>query len=54
MRLLTADDRGELSLTENYINNIPSYAILSHTWGPDNEEVTFEDIASILQRTSQT
>ncbi|KAK0753567.1 heterokaryon incompatibility, partial [Schizothecium vesticola] len=24
--------------------SIPSYAILSHTWGPDSEEVTFQDL----------
>jgi hypothetical protein len=26
-----------------YHNNIPPYAILSHTWGLDDEEVTFKD-----------
>ena len=26
--------------------NIPPYAILSHTWGPDNEEVSFQDITT--------
>ncbi|KAL5089141.1 hypothetical protein Trisim1_005994 [Trichoderma cf. simile WF8] len=24
--------------------NIPKYAILSHTWGPDTEELTFDDL----------
>lgn len=26
------------------MNNIPPYAILSHTWGRDGEEVTFKDL----------
>jgi hypothetical protein len=45
MRLLKFDSRGELSLTKNLIEDIPSYAILSHTWGADDDdEVTFDDI----------
>ena len=44
MRLLKLDDNGELSLVERVGNNIPEYAILSHTWGADGEEVTFEDL----------
>jgi hypothetical protein len=32
------------SLTKYLIENIPPYAILSHMWGPDEEEVTFEDL----------
>lgn len=43
MRLLRFDDWGQLSLVE-FTGNIPPYAILSHTWGPDAEEVTYEDI----------
>lgn len=42
MRLLDRDGRGQLRLTEFDHDDIPPYAILSHTWGP--EEVTFEDI----------
>jgi hypothetical protein len=45
MRLLELKSNGELTLTKNLINNIPSYAILSHTWGEDDEEVTFRDLA---------
>jgi hypothetical protein len=47
MRLLRRSDGGEFSLTEDFASNkaIPPYAILSHTWGGDDEEVTFEDIA---------
>jgi hypothetical protein len=43
MRLLRARDDGSFSLVEEY-NNIPQYAILSHTWGPDDEEVVLNDI----------
>ena len=43
MRLLQATGEDDFSLVE-YIDNIPPYAILSHTWGPDHEEVTFKDI----------
>ncbi|RYP58958.1 hypothetical protein DL771_011047 [Monosporascus sp. 5C6A] len=44
MRLLKLQDDGSFSLTKDLINNIPPYAILSHTWGRVGEEVTFEDI----------
>ncbi|KAK3953026.1 hypothetical protein QBC32DRAFT_128536, partial [Pseudoneurospora amorphoporcata] len=43
MRLLERNDTGGIRLTENLPNNkIPPYAILSHTWGP--EEVLFRDM----------
>jgi hypothetical protein len=47
MRLLTYGERGELSFTEDLVGKdvIPPYAILSHRWGEDAEEVTFEDLA---------
>jgi hypothetical protein len=45
MRLLERDTDGELSLTKYFVSgNTPQYAILSHTWGADTEEVTFRDI----------
>jgi hypothetical protein len=44
MRLLKFNSHGELCLTEDLIEGIPTYAILSHTWGADNEEVTFKDL----------
>ena len=44
MRLLKCDGDGEVSLTNHPANNVPSYAILSHRWGEDSEEVTFGDI----------
>ncbi|XTI93092.1 HET-domain-containing protein [Cenococcum geophilum] len=45
MRLLERNNAGELSLTKDFVgDDIPRYAILSHTWGADTEEVTFEDL----------
>jgi len=43
MRLLERNSAGQLSLTKDLIgDDIPKYAILSHTWGA--EEVTFRDL----------
>jgi ankyrin repeat protein len=45
MRLLRLrEDEAEPSLTEFIGNDIPPYAILSHTWGKDNEEFTLKDV----------
>ena len=44
MRLLRLEDNGEFSLVEFVSKNIPRYAILSHTWGADDEEATFKDL----------
>ena len=45
MRLLSRDTSGELSLTEDLFEDIPPYAILSHTWSKNTaEEVIFKDI----------
>ena len=44
MRLLKITSHCEFSLTKDLINNIPPYAILSHTWGDDDQEVTFKDL----------
>ncbi|KAF2185232.1 hypothetical protein K469DRAFT_577137 [Zopfia rhizophila CBS 207.26] len=44
MRLLRLEDDGEFSLIEFISDNIPRYAILSHTWEADDEEVTFKDL----------
>jgi hypothetical protein len=48
MRLLTLDNDGELSLAKDLVDNIPPYGILSHTWGHDYEEVTFQDLMNGL------
>lgn len=46
MRLIQIDDHGELSLTRDLLDDLPPYAILSHTWGEDYEEVTFQEMVS--------
>ena len=43
MRLLECS-YGKFQLTTDLVRDIPRYAILSHTWGPDTEEVTFRDL----------
>jgi len=48
MRLLKREDNGEFSLTKDLAINIPDYAILSHTWGDDDQEVTYKDLAEGL------
>ncbi|KAG9186992.1 hypothetical protein G6011_10100 [Alternaria panax] len=40
MRLLYIKNGGQLSLVQYYEAEIPSYAILSHTWGKDDQEFT--------------
>ena len=45
MRLLKANDDDTFSFNTFSEPTIPPYAILSHTWGSDSEEVTFKDIA---------
>jgi hypothetical protein len=44
MRLLSANADGSFSLAWFASNKIPSYAILSHTWEADDQEVTFNDL----------
>ncbi|KIN08297.1 hypothetical protein OIDMADRAFT_80089, partial [Oidiodendron maius Zn] len=47
MRLLECNSVGQLSLTKDFVgDNIPEYAILSHTWAADTEEVTFQDLTN--------
>jgi hypothetical protein len=45
MRLLKQKSPGEFVLTNDFVNDddIPPYAILSHTWR-EGEEVTFRDL----------
>jgi hypothetical protein len=43
MRLLRREDDGGLTLAE-FIGNIPRYAILSHTWGSDSDEISLKDL----------
>jgi hypothetical protein len=44
MRLLKLEGNNEFSLTRDTINPTTPYAILSHTWGDDNEEVSFREL----------
>jgi hypothetical protein len=44
MHLLKSGENGELFITSFDDNKLPLYAILSHTWGTDAEEVTFADL----------
>jgi hypothetical protein len=46
MRLLKRNNTGGFSLTKDIVSDdmIPRYAILSHTWGADTEEVTLKDM----------
>jgi len=44
MRLLQLQGDSNFSLVERIGDDIPPYAILSHTWGPNNEEITFRDL----------
>lgn len=51
MRLLQLSSNGDLSLTRDLtdVSQYP-YAILSHTWGNDEDEVTFEDIGTDIMK----
>ncbi|KAI0184168.1 heterokaryon incompatibility [Xylaria flabelliformis] len=44
MRLLQRETDGKYKLVEFFGKKPPPYAILSHTWGADDEEVTLWDI----------
>ncbi|ORX97285.1 heterokaryon incompatibility protein-domain-containing protein [Clohesyomyces aquaticus] len=44
MPLLKINHNGNFSLTRFGPNNIPPYAILSHTWEADEQELTFEEM----------
>jgi hypothetical protein len=44
MHLLRVESDGKFSLIRFIGDEIPCYAILSHTWQADNEDVTFKDL----------
>lgn len=46
MRLLQTNKTAQFTLTKYVVaaDPTPPYAILSHIWGLDNEEVTFKDM----------
>ncbi|KAH7016455.1 heterokaryon incompatibility protein-domain-containing protein [Microdochium trichocladiopsis] len=44
MRLLEIQEDGSLRLGAHPPEDVPPYAILSHTWGADDQEITFRDV----------
>lgn len=46
MRLLTYNEDDKLTIECLDDAQVPRYAILSHTWGEEDEEVTFADITN--------
>jgi hypothetical protein len=45
MCLLAYNNDGEFSLTKDFVGyDTPEYAMLSHRWEADTEEVTFKDL----------
>ena len=50
MRLLERGSDGIVTHTRYFTDHIPPYAILSHTWGKDDEEVTFHDLIDIPEK----
>jgi archaellum biogenesis ATPase FlaH len=46
MHLLKYGGNGDLAITSFNDDELPLYAILSHTWGADEEEVSFADIVN--------
>ena len=44
MRLLKLNSRGEFTLTTDIIKDDTPYAIISYTWGADEDKVTFNDL----------
>jgi hypothetical protein len=46
MRLLKINRNGNFSQTRFGPNDIPPYAILSHTWEADNQKLTFQEMTT--------
>ena len=44
MSLLQYNNDGDFGLAKFFENDIPEYAILSHTWSEAHEEVLFNDM----------
>jgi hypothetical protein len=44
MRLLKLCTHSELSLTKDFVDDVPPYVILSHTRARDKDEVTFHNL----------
>ena len=54
MRLLQVDDDGSFRLVDREGSDIPPYAISSHTWGLQQEEVTYSDLTTGGGKTSRS
>ncbi|KAF3000319.1 hypothetical protein E8E13_009212 [Curvularia kusanoi] len=50
MRLIHIEDDGAFTLVEHYDGDVPPYAILSHTWGADQDEITYLDMMNGTSR----
>ena len=51
MRFLRSDEHGNPCLSKDLTKDVPPYAILSHTWFPDEEdEVDYQDIKHGLKK----
>ena len=50
MRLLSANTDGSFSLTEFDDSYLPGYAILSHTWEQDDQEVSYQNVTRNIAR----
>jgi hypothetical protein len=48
MRLLEVNSHVNFTLTEFIEDYVPLYAILSHTWGADRDEVALKDILACI------
>ncbi|KAF9729763.1 het domain-containing protein [Paraphaeosphaeria minitans] len=46
MRLLQLKGSGDVRVTRDFIKDVPTYAILSHTWGSDEEELAFQELST--------
>lgn len=46
MYLLQLEEDSKLVLTKHDTDDVPPYAILSHTWGADTDELTLQDVKS--------
>jgi hypothetical protein len=50
MHLVQVRDAETFSLVERFDDEVPEYAILSHTWGHSDDEVTYQDLQNDTAR----